>query len=55
MVITGCNINFDADGNFINIMDAGWIEYMVIEAAKAQGIGMPRYIKPGANAGYSKE
>lgn len=54
MVISGANINFDADGNFMNIMDAGWIEQMIIAAAKAQGV-TPRYIKPGAMAGFSND
>ncbi|WP_430461465.1 2,4'-dihydroxyacetophenone dioxygenase family protein [Thalassolituus sp. LLYu03] len=54
MVIEGANINFDADGNFVNIMDAGWIEQMIIQAAKAQGINA-RYIKPGGLATYSAE
>jgi len=49
MVVQGANINFDEDGNFINIMDAGWIEQIVIAAAQAQGI-KPRYFKPGADA-----
>lgn len=53
MVVEGANINFDAEGNFVNIMDAGWIEEMVLAAAKAQGI-QPRYIKPGGEAGYSE-
>ncbi|MCG9697862.1 2,4'-dihydroxyacetophenone dioxygenase family protein [Shewanella sp. Isolate11] len=46
MVISGANINFDADGNFMNIMDAGWIEQTIVAVAKAKGI-VPRYIKPG--------
>ena len=53
MVIQGCNVNFDEQGNFINIMDAGWIEKMIVEAARARGLGVPRYIRPGADAGYS--
>ncbi len=53
MVITGCNVNFDDEGNFINIMDAGWIEAMVLQAAKAQGLDRVRYIKPGGEAKYS--
>lgn len=53
MVVTGANINFDADGNYLNTMDAGWIETVVVAAAKAQGLGMPRYIKPQRGAGYS--
>ena len=55
MVVSGCNVNFDAEGNFINIMDAGWIEQAVLEAARAQGLGVPRYIKPRAGAGFSDE
>jgi len=49
MVVYGANINFDDEGNFVNIMDAGWIEQAVIAAAKSQGI-TPRYIKPGDGA-----
>lgn len=52
-VISGCNVNFDEEGNFINIMDAGWIEMMVVEAAKARGMNTPRYIKPNGNACFS--
>lgn len=52
MVISGANINFDDDGNFINIMDAGWIEQMIVQVAQDQGI-RSRYIKPGAMAGFS--
>ncbi len=55
MVVQGANINFDADGNYLNTMDAGWIEQIVVAAAKAQGLGMPRYIKPIAGAGFSDE
>lgn len=51
----GCNINFDADGNYLNTMDAGWIEQAIVEAAKAQGMGTPRYIKPKRGAGFSDE
>ncbi len=54
MVIKGANINFDQDGNYVNIMDAGWIEQVVVAAAKEQGIPA-RYIKPGAMAGLSDE
>jgi hypothetical protein len=54
MVVAGCNVNFDAEGNFINLMDAGWIEQAILEAAKAQGLS-PRYIKPKRGAGFSDE
>ena len=49
------NMSIDEDGNFVNIMDAGWIEQVVVEAAKAQGIGVPKYIKPGAHARFSTD
>ena len=44
MVVTGCNVNFDDQGNFINIMDAGWIESMVNHLATEQGLGKVKYI-----------
>lgn len=52
MVIAGANINFDQNGNFVNIMDAGWIEQTMLAAAKEQGIA-PRYIKPKAAYDFS--
>ncbi len=55
MVVSGANINFDADGNYINTMDAGWIEQVIVAAAKAQGLETLRYIKPKGGAGYSDE
>jgi 2,4'-dihydroxyacetophenone dioxygenase len=54
MVVEGANINFDEDGNFVNIMDSGWIEQMVIAAASRQGIEA-HYIKPGGNAKSSTD
>ncbi|WP_116367633.1 2,4'-dihydroxyacetophenone dioxygenase family protein [Parahaliea mediterranea] len=54
MVVEGANINFH-DGEFVNVMDAGWIEQAVLAAAKAQGLGVPRYIKPGQGARYSRD
>ena len=53
MVVEGANINFDEDGNFLNIMDAGWIDEAVLAAARAQGLTRPRYIKPGTGAAYT--
>lgn len=55
MVVAGANINFDEDGNYINTMDAGWIEQAVVAAADAQGLSAPRYIKPKRGAGFSDE
>ena len=55
MVVAGANVNFDADGNYVNIMDAGWIEQAVLAAAEAQGMSPLRYIKPKRGAGFSDE
>ncbi|MEQ1510855.1 MAG: 2,4'-dihydroxyacetophenone dioxygenase family protein [Sphingopyxis sp.] len=53
MVVTGANINFDADGEFYNVMDAGWIEEIMLAACKAAGKKPPRYIKPKRGADFS--
>lgn len=52
MVIEGANINFGENDEFMNIMDAGWIEQVVLAVAKEQGI-TPNYIKPGGGAKYA--
>ncbi len=54
MIVTGCNVNFDADGNFMGIMDAGWIESMINELSEQQGHGPAKYIK-ATGAGHSVE
>ena len=53
MIVMGANINFDPDGNYMNIMDAGWIEQVMLAAGKEQGIE-PNYIKPKSLYGFSK-
>jgi len=55
MVVNGANINFNEDGSFMNIMDTGWIEEMIHTAASANGQAVPRYIRPGANAGFTSD
>lgn len=52
MVVNGSNVNFTEQGEFVNVMDAGWIEWLVNRCAEAQG-KTARYIKPRAKAGYS--
>jgi hypothetical protein len=52
MVVSGVNINFDDEGNYIDTSHAGSMEEMILQVAKAQGIGMPRYVRPG-KAGFS--
>ncbi len=51
--VYGSNINFHDDDTFMNIMDAGWIEQMLIEVAKETGQKVPRFIKPKAGADFS--
>lgn len=45
MVIYGANINFDADGKFINISDSSFIETMINKAAQARGMAPLKYIR----------
>ncbi len=54
MVVEGSNINFTEDGDFVNVMDAGWIEHVVVECAKAQG-KTARYIKPAGTSRFCDE
>jgi 2,4'-dihydroxyacetophenone dioxygenase len=54
MVVHGSNVNFDENDNYLNIMDAGWIEMALQEAAKSANKEMPRYIRPSGPAGLSK-
>ncbi len=46
MTIYGANINFGPDGNFVNIMDSGYIKNMIETRAKEQG-KVPVYFSPG--------
>lgn len=46
-LVMGSNINFDADGQFVNILDAGWIRDRITEICKEKNIEEPRYIKAG--------
>jgi quercetin dioxygenase-like cupin family protein len=52
MVVEGANINFTDDGEFINVMDAGWIEEVVTMCAKANG-QVARFIKPLGKSGFN--
>ncbi|GAA0477354.1 2,4'-dihydroxyacetophenone dioxygenase family protein [Parasphingorhabdus litoris] len=53
MVVTGANINFDDDDNFIDVSDAGTIEQAVLTVCQMMGRDAPRYIRPGASAAFS--
>jgi hypothetical protein len=53
MVVTGVNVNFDADGNYLDISHAGSMEQVILASAKRQGIDMPRYIRPSGKVGFT--
>jgi 2,4'-dihydroxyacetophenone dioxygenase len=53
MVAFGVNINFDADGNYLGTDHAGSIEATILEAAKMQGIDMPRYLRPSGKVAFT--
>ena len=53
MVVSGVNINFDEAGNYIDTSHAGSMEEMILQVAKAQGIAMPRYIRPSGKAAFT--
>ena len=55
MVVNGANINFNDDGSFMNIMDAGWIEKLLHEVAQATDQEVPRYVKPRAGSDFSDQ
>ncbi len=52
-MVIGSNINF-VDGEFLNIMDAGWIKEALEKATAEAGKEMPKYIEPGGGARYTK-
>lgn len=54
MVVFGANINFDGD-KFLGIRDAGFIEDSILESARKAGLPLPRYIRPQAGAGFTRE
>lgn len=47
MVVTGVNINFDDEGNYLSTDHAGSMEELLLKLAKAQGVALPRYVRPG--------
>ncbi len=48
MVVYGANVNFDQDGNYINIMDASDIMQMIDNLVKERGLDPAKYITPPA-------
>lgn len=53
MVVTGANVNFEDDGTFRDITDAGAIERLVKEVCSAMGRPTPRYIRPNGTADFA--
>ena len=48
-IVFGANVNFDDNGGFLNVMDAGFVKGLAHSLAAAQGFGTARYISsPGA-------
>lgn len=52
MVVYGANVNFDENGDFVDVMDASSIELSIQQACEALGQKMPNYIRPGAGADF---
>ncbi|MEJ8855128.1 2,4'-dihydroxyacetophenone dioxygenase family protein [Variovorax robiniae] len=52
MLVFGANVNFDAEGNFIGMADAGLIEMALNKAAGAQGLSPLNYIR-GLGGAYA--
>lgn len=54
MVVSGANVNFDEDGNYVDITDAGAIEDAIAAVSELEGREIPKYIRPGEIANYSR-
>ena len=46
MVVTGSNVNFDADGNYLGLLDANSIIQMIDGLIRERGLKPARYIRP---------
>lgn len=53
MVVSGVNVTFDDDGNYIGTDHVGALEQTILDSAKRQGIDMPRYIRPSGKAAFT--
>ncbi|CAD5109938.1 2,4'-dihydroxyacetophenone dioxygenase family protein [Zestomonas carbonaria] len=54
MVVSGANINFDQDGNYLGVLDASEVMSMIDHLIRERGLQPARYITP-AGARYSDE
>jgi len=46
MVVTGSNVNFDANGNYLGLLDANSIIQMIDGLIRERGLKPARYIRP---------
>ena len=46
MVVTGSNVNFDADGNYVGLLDANAISLLIDHLIKERGLEPAKYIVP---------
>lgn len=53
MVVSGVNVVFDDEGNYLSTDHAGSMEQVILDCAKRQGIDMPRYIRPSGPAAFT--
>ena len=45
--VEGSNVNFDADGNYVGLLDANSITLLIDACIKQRGLQPARYIRPG--------
>lgn len=48
MVVTGSNVNFDGEGNYVGMLDANSIIQMIDHLIRERGLKPARYIRPQA-------
>ena len=46
MVVTGANVNFDPDGNYVGLLDASEIMVMIDTLIRERGLDPAKYITP---------
>lgn len=54
MVVNGVNVTFDDQGNYLGTDHAGSMEELILQTAQEQGVPLPRYIRPGGKAGFTR-
>jgi 2,4'-dihydroxyacetophenone dioxygenase len=46
VIVEGANVNFDADGNYVGMLDANSITLIIENLVKTRGLKPARYIRP---------